>query len=227
MNSPRVLKNEIPAGEHEVIATTSVSDFHIGVFCFERLVDGTFILKGYYHDEEGHACCREEILSADLAKAAFDSEVVEYKGHPLSITAPEYIYLLKNYTKTDKDKVDISFMEGKLNPEKLDKLRKLTKTDRYVQCVRVSELTATRTINPNARENDNSDLSQMLLEAEEKDHNHEEEKSDEKPKVLEKADDASISENGFAHKYSLVICILIAAVLILILFLVLKWTQII
>ena len=229
MDSPRVLKNGIPSGEHEVIATTSVSDFHIGVFCFERLVDGTVILKGYYHDEDGNACCREEILSSELAKEVLNNEVIEYHGHPLSITSPEWIYTLKSYTKTDKDKVDLSFMEDKINQDKLKKLRDLSKTDRYIQCVRVAELPATRTLNPKAMENDNSELSQMLVEAQDsKSEGKEKHEEKEKTKKLGKIDPpTTMSQNGFAHKYTIVISILIATVLILIVLLILKWTQII
>lgn len=52
MITTRTLKNGIPAGEHEVIATLYGSNFHIGAFCFERLADGTVVNKGYYHNEK-------------------------------------------------------------------------------------------------------------------------------------------------------------------------------
>ena len=211
MNSPRVLKNEIPSGEHEVIATTTLSDFHIGVFCFERFVDGTFVMKGYYHDEENHPMCREEVFSSDLAKEIFDSEIIDYKGHPLSITSPEYLYLLKSYTLNDKDLIDIAFLKDKLDPEKLSRIQSLLKTDKAVQHRLVEEIPDTKS----------DELEKMVEDKEE-----EKENSLEKPKVLVK-NDLPITDKGFAHKYAIVLTLLILAVIVLILFLVLKWCQII
>lgn len=209
MNSPRVLKNEIPSGEHEVIATTPLSDFHIGVFCFERLVDGTFVMKGYYHDDENRPMCREEVFSSELAKEAFDSEVIDYKGNPLPITSPEYLYTLKRYTRGLKDLKDLSFLEGKIDQDKLARIKQLIPTDKVVQFREVSYLP----------EKKNDELEKMMDDVvEDEDLN--------KTKVLVK-EDSSISEDGFVHKYAIVLTLLILAVIILIVFLVLKWLQII
>ena len=68
LNSPRVLRNGHPSGEHEIIAKDPESDFHIGVFAFERKEDGTVVSKGYYHDEDGLACVREEIYYPELMR---------------------------------------------------------------------------------------------------------------------------------------------------------------
>ena len=116
-------------------------------------------------------------------------------------------------------------MEDKIDQDKYHRIQELCKTDKYTQSVRVSELPATRTLNPKAIENDNSELSQMLVEARE--DKPEKVESKEKPKQMVKAENPPISQNGFAHKYIIVISILTAAVLLLILLLVLKWTQII
>ena len=78
-------------------------------------------------------------------------------------------------------------------------------------------------------ENDNSELSQMLVEAQDsKSEGKEKHEEKEKTKKLGKIDPpTTMSQNGFAHKYTIVISILIATVLILIVLLILKWTQII
>ena len=212
LDSPRVLKNGIPSGEHEVIATTTVSDFHMGVFCFERFVDGTFVMKGYYHDDENKPMCREEVFSAELAKEVFDSESVDYKGCRLSITSPEYIYLLKSYTRGDKDLKDIAFLEKRMDPEKLKRIQELVKTDKVVQNREVDHV-------PDIKQDE---LAQMMQEEPKA-----KEEELEKPKVYVKQDDTPISEKGFIHKYSVVLTILILAVVVLIVFLVLKWCQII
>lgn len=130
LNSPRVLKNGIPAGEHEVIATLDGSDFHIGAFCFERKLDGTIINKGYYHDENNSPCCRCDIISPELANEIFGREEVDFRGQKLFITPPEYVYKLKSYTKKDKDLADIMFMEERIDKSKLERINELSKISR-------------------------------------------------------------------------------------------------
>ena len=71
LSSPRVLNDGISYGEHDVKAIFGDSGFHIGVFCFERLADGTIISKIYYHNDDNSPCCREEIYSSNLAKIIF------------------------------------------------------------------------------------------------------------------------------------------------------------
>ena len=128
LTTPRILKNGIPYGEHEVIATLDGSDFHIGAFCFERKPDGTVINKGYYHDENGQIFSRNDIISPQLASEIFGKEQVEFRGQKLFITPPEYIYKLKSYTHNSKDKVDLLFMESRIDRDKLARINELSKT---------------------------------------------------------------------------------------------------
>lgn len=130
LNSPRVLKNGILSGEHEVIATLDGSDFHIGAFCFERKLDGTIINKGYYHDENNSPCCRCDIISPELANEIFGREEVDFRGQKLFITPPEYVYKLKSYTKKDKDLADIIFMKERIDKSKLERINQLSKISR-------------------------------------------------------------------------------------------------
>ena len=206
----RVLKNGIPSGEHEVMATSSDSDFHIGVFCFERLLDGTVVIKGYYHDDDNHPCCREEVISSDLADAIFRSKQVDFRGYPLSVVAPEYIYLLKQYTHSEKDKIDMDYLEKHINPDYLSKLEALQKTDRCIQHVILDQTSTLTSLK-------STEIAAMLDEKEEKELENE--------KVLEKTILPKIKENGFAHKYILFITMLIVIVLLLIVIVILKWTQ--
>lgn len=127
MTTPRILKNGIPAGDHEVLATLDGSDFHIGAFCFERKPDGTVINKGYYHDDRGQIYTRDEVISPELAEEIFGREEVDFRGQKLVITPPEFVYRLKNYTKKDKDLVDIMFMEGRIDKSKLERINELSK----------------------------------------------------------------------------------------------------
>ena len=130
MTTSRVLINGIPSGEHEVLATQEGTDFHIGAFCFERKLDGTVINKGYYHDEYGQICTRNEIIEPELSKEIFGKEQTYFKGQKVIITPPEYVYKLKKYTRKDKDLVDINFMEERINKSKLEKIDSLSKTTR-------------------------------------------------------------------------------------------------
>ena len=132
-SSSRVLKNGIPSGEHEIIATSDSSDFHIGAFPFERLADGTIITKGYYHDSNKHICCREDIISSQLASLIFGKETVDFNGIPIYITAPEYVYVLKEYTNSEKDKRDREFLEKHIDMEKVKQIKGLSKTDKVTQ----------------------------------------------------------------------------------------------
>jgi len=139
LTSPRVLKRGIPSGEHEVIATLDGSDFHIGAFCFERQPDGSVINKGYYHDENNMPCSRNDIMSPELASLIFGREVVNFRGHQLCITPPEYIYKLKSYTQNQKDQVDLEFMRSRIDQDKLSRINLLSANSK-TELVRVSEL---------------------------------------------------------------------------------------
>lgn len=127
LNTSKVLQNGIPLGEHEVSATLNGSNFHIGAFCFERKQDGTIINKGYYHDENGEIYSRNEIISPELANEIFGREQVDFRGQRITITPPEYVYRLKNYTKKDKDLADIMFMENRIDKNKLERISELSK----------------------------------------------------------------------------------------------------
>lgn len=139
LTTSRVLKNGIPAGEHEVMATLEGTDFHIGAFCFERMEDGTVINKGYYRDENNQVCSRNNIISPLLANEIFGRERVDFRGNSLYITPPEYIYCLKNYTQKDKDKMDLQFMEDKIDRNKLFRINSLLRASSSVQYEKVIE----------------------------------------------------------------------------------------
>lgn len=139
-NSPRVLRDGIPHGEHEVIARDPGSDFHIGVFPFERKKDGSVVMKGYYHDDDGKPCIREEEYSPELAREIFDQEEVDFRGTPLRITPPEHIYGMKKYTNHQKDQHDIDFLDSRIDKDKMARMQALSRTDRKVRFVPASTM---------------------------------------------------------------------------------------
>ena len=220
LSSPRILNNGIPSGEHEVIAKESNSNFHVGVFCFERVADGSVITKGYYHDDNNNSCVREDIFSPELAKLIFSGESVELNGKKIIVTPPEYIYLLKNYTKSEKDLQDIRFLEDKLDEEKLNKISTLLKTDSYTQNIPVNSLPSTYD-NPFNNISDNNELDRML-DSKDEDKNTKEDTNSKtndlgKQKVLTKVSNDFKDQSGYASTNSLTSITLISYVLIFIL----------
>ena len=205
LHSPRVLKNEIPSGEHEVIATMDDSDFHVGAFCFERLADGTIISKGYYHDDLGRNCAREEIISSQLAQEIFGSDYAEYEGRRICITSPEYIYLLKQYTHSEKDSHDIEFLESRIDPEKLQRIKSLKDSDKVIQHVFVTDV-------PPVEEVEKTDSNQEELDGMFEDSSLEYSQEQEKAKQFSKKKPTNdANQNGFVTFILIIAVLLIAA----------------
>ena len=203
LNTTRVLKNGIPSGEHEIIATTDESDFHIGAFPFEKLKDGTIINKEYYHDDDGNILVRKETYSRELAEEIYSDSGnnVNFEGHNLTIIAPEFVYLLKSYTRNDKDLDDIKFLQGKIDMEKVNIIKELSKTDK--------EITHEVVVSKAKEEND--DLKAMLSE-ENTSNNKETFKNNnsnslEKPKTFVKS--VQNNEEGFTNKVMLSCCLVL------------------
>ena len=169
-DSPRVLKDGIPSGEHEVIAELDGSDFHIGVFCFQRNKDGSVDNRNYYKDEDDNAKVWNEHLSPKYSEIVFGREAVEFNGKKLYITPPEYVYALKSYTRHLKDYSDLEFMEDKIDKDKLNKIKEIGKTDREVLYL-------------DAKNNNKVDEIDTMLE-----HEKNNEQVLEKPKVYVKKD---------------------------------------
>lgn len=137
MNSPRSLKNGIPSGEHEIIARDPNSDFHIGVFAFERMPDKSVINKLYYTDEQGNPCVREELYSPEFASEIFPREVVSFDGEKVFITPFEFVYSLKEYTQSEKDKHDIAFYKDKINKDRYKRIKKKAESGKIIRHIPV------------------------------------------------------------------------------------------
>ncbi len=137
MNSPRTLKDGIPSGEHEIIAKDPNSRFHIGVFAFERMPDHSVINKLYYTDEQGNPCVREELYSPELASEIFPREVVSFDGEKVFITPPEYVYSLKEYTQSEKDKHDIAFYKDKIDNDRYRRIKKKAASGKIIRQIPV------------------------------------------------------------------------------------------
>ena len=204
MNSPRVLQNGIPHGDHEVIAEIPGSDLHIGVFCFQRNPDGSINNRSYYKDEEGNNKVWNEYMPPEFAKLVFGAETIEFNGKPLIITPPEYVYSLKSFTRQQKDLEDIKFMEDKIDKDKLARIREAKNNGRRVDLL-------------DANSKKNNDIESMMND---KTEEKVEEKSMEyeKPKVYVKNDNNinnnSNGERGFVHYIGLIVPYIVLLVMV-------------
>ena len=217
LTSPRVLEGGIPRGEHEVIAQDPDSDFHIGAFPFERLADGTIITKGYYHSEGDIPCCREEIIGSNLAKEFFGKEKIDFKGHPLYITSPEYVYMLKEYTDSGKDRHDRDFLKNKIDKDKLNRIKELSKTETATQCVQV--MTLPPVVDSKDKKSLKVDELNDMFTEEENDNSIEKNETNEKAKSFLKKSSNNIPGNnnqgsGTALSFTILILAMIAIGLI-------------
>ena len=217
LTSPRVLEDKIPRGEHEVIAQDPDSDFHIGAFPFERLADGTIITKGYYHNENDIPCCREDIIGSELAKEFFGKEKIDFKGHPLYITAPEYVYMLKQYTNSSKDKHDIKFLDKRIDKEKLERIKRLSNDQTATQFVQV--MTLPPVVDSQEKKSEKVDELNDMFEEEEKTTPEEKNENNEKAKSFIKKSSNNIPGNnnqgsGSVLSFTILILAMIAICLI-------------
>lgn len=168
LNSPRILKDGVPYGKHEVMATLKDKDFHVGFICFERLANGAIISKNYYHDENNNPCAREDIFGPTLTKEIYDSNVITLNNTQIKVTSPEFIFQIKHYSNKEKDSIDIKFLYEHIDTLKLQRIKELSKNEQHIQMVPVNDLPRAILLNPLAVENDNSELSQMLVTSNEK-----------------------------------------------------------
>ena len=199
-DSPRVLKNGIPSGDHEIGANIPDSDLHIGVFCFNRNKDGSIDNKSYYKNEDGNNCVWVEHLSPRLSNLIFGKESIEFNGKQIFITPPEYVYSLKNYTRKLKDKKDLEFMEGRIDMDKLDEIRTINKTDRRVDLVEINNDELDNMIN----DSQNIDIEDTII-------------NDEKPKTIIKNNNSNNNDNkGFIHYRQIIVPFIVLVLIVVI-----------
>ena len=201
LDSQRVLKNGIPSGEHELMAIDPNTNFHVGVFPFERGDNGQVTLKLYYENDEGVPFVREEIFSPEASKEIFGRETIDFRGTPIIITPPEYVYILKSYTNHEKDIHDMKFLEERMNRDKMLRLRNLLRDGKTIQSFPVDDVPTLH----NPFNDDTKDLSFMFEDNQFKNEENFSSMEKEGTKVLvkknkaavESQEDISSNEEGF------------------------------
>lgn len=129
-------------GEHEVIANHNENEFHLGFFLFRREKDDSITVREYFMDEENGVKkprILERHLPAELAKLEYSEEPTEFAGTSFRASTPESVLSKKLYTKHEKDMLDIKALEGKVDPEKMEELKRYRSTTKVVEIDEVSK----------------------------------------------------------------------------------------
>lgn len=206
-------------GENGITGPAEIISFYedtplIEIHSFERLVDGTFIIKDYYQDDEHHTKAQETIYGNKLAKEIFKKDYLTMMGYTIPIVSIEYLFLEKKHSSKL-----LNFLEKKIDNRKASTIRNLLRCDKVVQFVLINDLPSTNTINYNSIENDNTDISHMILDAHANDISETQNLEFLKTKQLHKIDE---NEQKHSTLYLIVISILTIITLFLISFILYK-----
>lgn len=113
-------------GEHEVIANHKENEFHLGFFLFRREDDGGITVREYFMEEKnGIKTPRilERNIPAELVALEYSEEPTKFAGTSFRTSTPESVLSKKQYTRHPKDLLDIKALEGKIDPEKMEKIK--------------------------------------------------------------------------------------------------------
>lgn len=207
LHSPKVLKDGVVMGDAEVVVLLDDIPL-LEVFCFERLVDGTIISKEYYQDEEDNSRAMETIYGSKLAKEIYGKGFIEFFGYTIPIISFEYLFLQKQF-----DDDILEFLETKIENRIVSTIRNLMKQEYVVQFVVINELPEADTINHHLMENDNTDISQMLLAAQLADLSDTQNLAFLEAKQLHKTVKPEEEEEGFSTPYLIIVITLMLFVL--------------
>ena len=128
---------------HTVMAQNPDNEFHLGFFTFRRESDGSIIDREYTHRiENGEVVVdvRETRMDPVLASLRYDDEHVQFEWASFRCCSPEYTYILKGYTKRQKDYTDMDIIRPKLNMEKLAEIEKHPITREIIHGVKEEDL---------------------------------------------------------------------------------------
>lgn len=213
MHSLKKLGEKGITGPSEIVALYNDIPL-MEIHSFERLVDGTFILKDYYQDDEHHTKAQETIFGSKLAKEIFKKDNLNLMDYTIPIVSIEYLFL----EKTASLKL-INFLEKKIDNRRVSNIRNLLRCDKAVQFVLINELPNANIINHDSIENDNTDISHMILDAHANDISETQNLEFLKTKQLHKIDD---DEKKQSTLYLIITSILTILVLLLISFILCK-----
>lgn len=185
----------------------------IKLVLFERLVDGTLIMKNYYHDIN-YLKVKEDIFSNKLAKIIFEKNSVLLDSYKVYIVCLEYLYI-QNGKKYDFN----SNLAVKIDKQKKMELTKLLDDEMITETNIVDPLTISNIIDTEY-EHTKNEIQQIVLDSSYKDYTETQSLEFLKTKQLHKI--TEVNESGFISKYAIVVSILMILIIILIILIVLK-----
>ena len=129
-------------GEHEVIANHKENEFHLGFFLFRREEDKSITVREYFMEEENGVRkpkILERNIPEELAALEYSEEYTEFAGTKFRASTPESVLSKKMYTRHEKDMLDIEALEGKVDLEKMEEMKKYQSTTKVVDIDEVSK----------------------------------------------------------------------------------------
>lgn len=142
LNSKKVLDkkiDDIPIGEHEIIAKDENSTFHIGGVCFRRGPEGELINREYFTSDTGEPMVMEIENSLELTKLEYPDEYSEFNGVLFKSCSLESTYVRKKLSGRKKDIGDVKFLEQYIDKDKAQRYETLLLTDRKIRVLPASK----------------------------------------------------------------------------------------
>lgn len=208
LKSPRVLIDGKCSSQYDFYVQIG-SDVVIHVTPFERLADGTIVLKEYYHDEELRSRVLETIISSKLAKVVFDSETISFFNYFIPIVAYEYYCIKRN----EEDEF-LNFLDVRIDSDILFQIKRLMDSESVLEDSFVT------TTPLGWMEEDYLKKSQMILDANSTDPTETQNLRFLQERQIHKV--RVTNSDGFSTKYTIAIISLISLVLLLSIFIIIQ-----
>ena len=206
--SPQKLKDNVS----DIIVLLDDTPF-IEIKLFERLIDGTIILKDYYYDGD-YLKIKESIFGTDLAKKIFEEETIPLNGYDISIVSLEYLSIQRGMEHDFYQAID-----SRINKQKSLEISQLMQSEMVVQNIVVDSLTIPNIIDTKYN-HDQNEIQQIKLDSSFTDFSETLNLEFLKTKQLHKIEETS--ESGFVSKYAIIVSILMFLVILLIILIILK-----
>lgn len=206
--SPQKLKDNFS----DIIVLLDDTPF-IAINLFERLIDGTIILKDYYYDDD-YLKVKESIFSNNLAKKIFEDETIHLNGYDIFIVSSEYLSIQKG--------MDYEFyqvIDSRINKQKSLEISQLMQSEMVVQNIVADSLTIPNIIDTKYN-HDQNEIQQIKLDSSFTDFSETLNLEFLKTKQLHKIEETN--ESGFVSKYAIIVSILMFLVILLIILIILK-----
>lgn len=206
LKSPKVLIDGKCSSLYDFYVQSG-SDVVIYVTPFERLADGTIVLKEYYHDDELRSRVLETIISSKLAKVVFDSETISFFNYSVPIVAYEYYCITRN-----EEEEFLNFLDIRIDSDVLFQIKRLMDSDSILEDSFVT------TTPLGWIEEDYLKKSQMILDANSTDPTETQNLRFLQERQIHKV--KVVNSDGYSSRYAILVMSLITLIILLSIFLI-------